>query len=230
VSGVGGDRIARGTAAMLALRRARIEDGARPLGWKVGFGSPAAFELLGTDRPLVGFLTDGSLLDDGATVRVGDWTTPMLEPEIAVHLAHDVEGDATHDDVRAAVGGLSAAIELADVDVTPADPERILAGNIYHRHVLLGPIDEGRTTAVGIRGRLLRDGQEIAATDTPEVATGELAEVVRLTAELLAASGERLRAGDVVITGSIVTPVKVAPGESVTAEIDPLGSLTVVIA
>ena len=54
--------------------------------------------------------------------------------------------------------------------------------------------------------------------------------MVRLTAELLAASGERLRAGDVVITGSIVAPVKVASGESVTAEIDPLGSLTVVIA
>jgi 2-keto-4-pentenoate hydratase len=223
-------RIVRGTAAMLELRRTRIEEGARTLGWKVGFGSPAAFELLGTDRPLVGFLTDRSLVDDGATVAVGDWTTPMLEPEIAVHLAHDVEGDATHDDVRAAVRGLSAAIELADVDVPPADPEPILAGNIYHRHVLLGPVDEGRTTAEGVRGRLLRDGEEIAATDTPEAATGELAEVVRLTAELLAASGERLRAGDVVITGSIVAPVKVAPGESVTAEIDPLGSLTVVLA
>jgi 2-keto-4-pentenoate hydratase len=169
-------------------------------------------------------------VDDGATVPVGEWTTPMLEPEIAVHMARDVEGDATRDDVQAAIGGLSVAIELADVDVPPADPEPILAGNIYHRHVLLGPVDEGRTTADGIRGRLLRDGEEIASTDTPEAATGELAEVVRLTAELLAANGERLRAGDVVITGSIVPPVKVAPGESVTAEIDPLGSLTVVIA
>jgi 2-keto-4-pentenoate hydratase len=222
-------RIARGTAAMLELRRKRLEEGARPLGWKVGFGSPAAFELLGIDRPLVGFLTDHGLVDDGATVPVGDWTSPMLEPEIAVHLAGDVDGDATHDDVRAAIGGLSAAIELADVDVPPADPEPILTGNIYHRHVLLGPVDDGRTTAEGVRGRLLRDGQEIASTDSPEAATGELAEVVRLTAELLAANGERLHAGEVVITGSIVPPVKVAPGESVTAEIDPLGSLTVLI-
>jgi 2-keto-4-pentenoate hydratase len=223
-------RIALGTVAMLALRRDRLDQGARALGWKVGFGSPAAFELLGTDRPLVGFLTDRSLVDDGATVPVGDWTAPMLEPEIAVHLARDVDGDASHDDVRAAIGGLSAAIELADVDVPPADPEPILAGNIYHRHVLLGPVDEGRTTADGVRGRLLRDGVEIAATDTPEAATGELAEIVRSTAELLAAHGERLRAGDVVITGSIVAPVKVGPGETVTAELDPLGSLTVVIA
>jgi 2-keto-4-pentenoate hydratase len=222
-------RIERGTAAMLELRRARLAEGARPLGWKVGFGSPAAFELLGIDRPLVGFLTDKSL-DDGAIVAVGDWTRPMLEPEIAVYLARDLEGDASHDDVRAAIGGLSAAIELADIDTAPADPEPIVAGNIFHRHVLLGQVDEGRTSADGIRGRLVRDGEEIAATDAPEAATGELVEVVRLTAELLASSGERLRAGDVVITGSIVPPVPVAPGERITAEIEPLGSLTVAIA
>ena len=39
-------RIARGTAAMLELRRARLAEGDRPIGWKVGFGSQAAFELL----------------------------------------------------------------------------------------------------------------------------------------------------------------------------------------
>jgi 2-keto-4-pentenoate hydratase len=52
---------------------------------------------------------------------------------------------------------------------------------------------------------------------------------VRLTAERLAAGGEHLRAGDVVITGSIVPPLNVAPGERITAEIEPLGSLTVAI-
>jgi 2-keto-4-pentenoate hydratase len=42
-------RIQRGTAAMLELRRTRLAEGDRPLGWKVGFGSPAAFELLGIE-------------------------------------------------------------------------------------------------------------------------------------------------------------------------------------
>jgi 2-keto-4-pentenoate hydratase len=221
--------VAEGMAAMLALRRERLDRGERPLGWKLGFGAPAAQERFGLDRPLVGFLTDAGVLGDGARVPVAGWTSPALEPELAVHLAHDVEADATPEQVTAAIGGLSAAIELADVDTPPSDPEAILAGNIFHRHVLLGPVDEGRTTADGVRGRLVRDGEEIAATDAPEAATGELAEVVRLTAELLAANGERLRAGDVVITGSIVPPVQVAPGETVTAEIEPLGSLTVTL-
>jgi 2-keto-4-pentenoate hydratase len=222
-------RLERGMRAMLARRAERLGAGERPLGWKVGFGSAAAIEALGTDRPLVGFLTDAALLDDGATVPIGGWTKPVLEPEIAVHLGADVGDGASWEDVRAAIHGLSAAIELADVDFEPTDPETILAGNIYNRHVLLGPVDTGRSRGDGVSGRLLRDGELVASTDSPEELTGEIVEVVRLTGELLAASGERLRAGEVVITGSVVPPLPVSPGETIVAELPPLGSLSVVL-
>jgi 2-keto-4-pentenoate hydratase len=215
--------------AMLDLRRGRLAGGDRALGWKVGFGSRAGRDQLGIDRPLVGFLTEGGLLPDGANVAIGGWTNPMLEPEIAVHLAHGVDGRATWEDARAAIGGLSAAIELADVDPPPADPESILAGNIYHRHVVLGPVDRTRSRPDGITGRVIRDGEEIAGTDTPETLTGDIVEVVRLTAELLAACGARLNAGEVVITGSIVPPLSVSPGQTVTVELPPLGALTVAL-
>ena len=219
-------RIERGMRAMLELRSSQLAAGARPIGWKLGFGTAAAFEQLRTDRPLVGFLTDRGLVADGASVPVGDWSAPMLEPEIAVHLARDL---GPGDDVRAAIGGLSAAIELADVDPPPADPEAILAGNIFHRHVILGPVDRGRISTDGVTGRLVRDGEEVASTDSPETLTGRVADVLEAAAEALAAAGERLRAGDVVITGSAVPPLAVAPGEQVTAELGPLGSLTVTL-
>jgi 2-keto-4-pentenoate hydratase len=220
-------RIERGTRAMLELRRERLAAGDRPLGWKVGFFAPAARERFGLDRPLVGFLVDGGLIADGAEVPIGGWATPMLEPEIAAHIAMDVSGDASWDEVRAAIGGLSAAIELADLDPPPEDVATIVAGNIYHRHVMLGPIDTERSSAEGVTGRVLRDGEELAATGDPSAAAGELVEVVRLTAELLAACGERLQAGEVVITGSVVPPVAVAVGEDVTVELPPLGRLGV---
>jgi 2-keto-4-pentenoate hydratase len=215
--------------AMLALRAERLNSGERAVGWKLGFGSAAAIEALGTDRPLVGFLTDAVLIEDGATVSVGSWTKPMLEPEIAVHLAADVEDGASWEDVRAAIRGLSAAIELADVEFAPEDPETILAGNIYSRYVLLGPVDPGRSRADGVSGRLLRNGELVAASDDPQELTGEIVEVVRLTGELLAASGERLRAGEVVITGSVLPPLRVSAGETIVAELPPLGSLSVTL-
>ncbi len=200
-------RVERGTRAMLDLRRARLAAGERPLGWKVGFGAPAALAKLGTDRPLVGFLTDAGRLDDGAAVSLAGWRNPMLEAEIAVVVGQ----------------GLAPAIELADLHPPPEDPEQILAGNIYHRHFLVGPVSE----ASGITARLLRDGDEIASTGTPSALTGELADVVRATAELLEACGERLRPGDIVITGSVFPPLAVRPGERYEAQLPPLGSVTV---
>jgi 2-keto-4-pentenoate hydratase len=223
-------RLKRGMQAMLARRAERLGAGERAIGWKLGFGSAAAVEALGTDRPLVGFLTDGALLDDGATVAVGSWTKPVLEPELAVHLETDVEEGASRTDVHAAIRGLSTAIELVDLDFAPGNPETILAGNIYNRHVLLGPVDTGRPSADGVSARLLRDGELVAATDAPEELNGEITEVLRLTAELLAASGERLRAGELVITGSVVPPLAVSPGETIVAELPPLGSLSVTLA
>jgi 2-keto-4-pentenoate hydratase len=219
--------ISDGMRDQLAVRRERLRAGERPLGWKVGLGTQAAMEKLGTGRPLAGFLMESSVVEDGASVPIGSWTSPAMEPEIAVHLGADVAPDASWEDVRAAIRGVSAAIELVDSSPPSTDPREILAGNIFHRHVLLGPVDEGRSTGEGIPARVLVDGEEVAANDAPGELTGEIVEVVRLTAELLGAVGERARAGEVIITGSMVPPVKVAAGQHVAVDLGPLGGLSV---
>jgi 2-keto-4-pentenoate hydratase len=73
---------------------------------------------------------------------------------------------------------------------------------------------------------VLIDGEEVGATDDPAALTGEIVEVVRLTAETLAECGERLRAGEVVITGSALPPQPVAAGQRVEVELGPLGALS----
>jgi 2-keto-4-pentenoate hydratase len=93
--------------------------------------------------------------------------------------------------------------------------------------VLLGPVTQADPDAV--TGRVLRDGEEIAANDRPAELTGRVDDVVRLTREALAAHGEAFRDGEVLITGSIVPPQPLEPGQRLTAELDPLGSLTVVL-
>ena len=221
------ERIIAGMRDQLAVRDELLRTGERQLGWKVGFAAPAAREKLGTDRPLVGFLLESAVLGDGASVAVGGWTAPALEPEIAVHLAEDVPAGASWEQVREAIGGLSAAIELADVSPPPEDPRAILAGNVFQRHVMLGPVDESRSTAEGIGGRVVVDGTEHSVSDDPASITGEVVEVVRLTGELLEAVGERLRAGQVIITGSVVPPVQIAPDQAVAIDLGPLGGLRV---
>ena len=203
-------RISRGTTRLLTAQRDALDQGAERLGWKAGFGAPAALAALGTDRPLVGLLTRERLLPDGAPVDVSGWTRPVLEAEVAVHLATDLGPAATSSEALAAVGGWSVAIELADVDRAPDDVEEIVAGNIFHRHVLLGPVVAARPEPLAFT--IARDGGEVARASDPEALTGELGAVLAAMADTVAACEDGLRAGDVVITGSVVPPIPLADG------------------
>jgi 2-keto-4-pentenoate hydratase len=210
----------------LAKRRELRSAGALHLGWKAGFGSNAAMERLGTSAPLFGFLLDRNLVKAGSTVSTAGWTRPVFEAEIAVHLGSDVRAGATALQTRAAIAGLGPAVELADFDPAVTGVEEILAGNIFHRHVVLGPVRTGDSID-GFEAILFRDGQEIARTSDPTQLTGDMIGVLQALAEVLEANGEGMRAGDVVITGSVVPPIEVAPGNALRAEIRPLGSIEV---
>ena len=218
-------RIVSGTTRMLAARRDAHDRGAVHLGWKAGFGAPAALASLGTDRPLVGFLTTDRLLPDGVAVDVSGWTKPVLEAEVAAHLAAGIDPGATPAEALAAVGGWSVAIELADLDRAPDDIEEILAGNIFHRGVLLGPVVPTRPDPLTFL--ISRDGAEAARTSRPEALTGELGSVLASMADTLAAGGAGLGAGDVVITGSVGPPIPVENGSTWLVESDGLGRVEV---
>ena len=209
-------RVARGLEAMLELRRARLAAAERRLGWKVAFGAPASLEQLRLEAPLVGFLTDRSLVESGSRVEIGSWTRPVLEPEVAARIG-----------LRAEIAALAPALELADVDRPLDDVEAIVADNIFHRGVVLGEFRAAAGLPAAVDARVLRDGSEHARTNAPEALTGEISVLVRHVAELLESQGESLRADDIVICGSIVPPIAIVPGEHVVFELDPFGRVDV---
>ncbi|MGH6769983.1 MAG: fumarylacetoacetate hydrolase family protein [Xanthobacteraceae bacterium] len=223
-------RVARGMRTQLAKRRVRIDAGDTPLGWKVGFGAPAAMAKLGIAAPLVGFLMRPALLPPGGVVSLAGWTKPVAEPEIAVHMGHDLPTGADIATVKSAIAALGPAIELADLDRPPDDVEAILAGNIYQRHVVLGMPDASRAggRTDGLSCHIMRGGAECARTDEPQAATGDILTIVRHVADLLAAFGERLRAGEVIITGSVVPPLFVeADEDGIEFVLEPIGDVAV---
>lgn len=220
------ERVVRGTTRLLETQGDALDHGAERLGWKAGFGAPAALASLGTAGPLVGFLTKERLLPDGASVDVSGWTKPVLEAEVAAHLTGDLGPDTTPAEALAAVGGWSVAIELADVDRAPVDVEKIVAGNIFHRHVLLGPVVPRRPE--GLAFAVTCDGDVIAATSEPEALTGKLGFVLASMARTLGCCDAALSAGDVVITGSVVPPVPLTSGSWV-VEAPGFGRISVVV-
>jgi 2-keto-4-pentenoate hydratase len=225
-------RISRGMTEQLRHRSELLRAGDKPLGWKLAFGGPAAMERLHINAPLVGFLLQSALLRSGSTVSLSNWKKPAAEPEIAVHLAKDLPANADRVTATAAIAGLGPAIELADVDHPSDDVEGTLARNIYQRHIILGSNDTTRAGGVldGLTCRVIRNGSEVACATDPQslqALTGELIDIVRHTANLVAAFGETLRAGQIIIAGSIIPPLWAAAGEEIVYQLAPVDTITI---
>jgi 2-keto-4-pentenoate hydratase len=221
-------RIERGMAAQLEAMPAALGPGEAPLGWKLGFGSPTSMQRFGIDAPLVGYLAPSGRIDAGGSVAIGRWTSPIAEPEIAVFVGADVPAGSDRSGVASAIAGLGPAIELVDVHPPPEDVEAILAWNLYQRGVVLGPVDRSRPGGAteGLVGEV-RVGDRTVRADDVTAMTGDPVELVRHVADVLGALGRSLEAGQVVITGSIVQPIAVRPGDHVRFGLAPVGEVDV---
>jgi 2-keto-4-pentenoate hydratase len=225
--------IKKGMTQQLATRRARIAAGETPLGWKVGLGAPASLEKLRIAAPAVGFLMQTARLPNGATISLKGYLRPVAEPEIAVRMARDLNGGATAAHALAAVESIRPAIELADLEPmpTPDNLDVVLAGDIYQRHVILGEQSRAGSSLAGLTSRVMRRGAEVSRTTDPEALTGKLGDIVAHVANTLAAFGEKLVAGDIVITGSITPPPLIEADEtSFGHALDPIGEVRVAFA
>ena len=223
-------RIARGMQAQLRSLRTRRDAGERQIGWKVGFGAPAAKQRAKIDAPLVGFLMQRAVLPSGASVSLRGWQKPVAEAEIAVHMDKDLPANSSHETVKAAIVALGPAIELADIDGPLDDVEGILAGDIFQRYVIIGPRDETRAglRLDGLSARVNRSGKDIPVPADLETNIGSIVETVRHVADVTAALGEGLRAGQLIICGSLTAPLMLEPGEhGLDYTLDPVGAISV---
>jgi 2-keto-4-pentenoate hydratase len=186
---------------------------------------------LSIGAPLVGFLTDQSLVRPGAVCSLEGWVNPIFELEVAVHMSVDLARASDPALVSAAIGGLSSAIELVDVD-SDIDVVSILGTNIFHRLVMVGPAHLARAggSVAGLAGHVTLNGETVATTRDVEAIPGPLLKTVAHVAAVLSEAGKALRKGDVIICGSVVEPVHVQPGDIVQGSIDPLGAMEITLA
>ena len=195
----------------LATWRAALDGGAERLGWKIGLNVPEVQQKLGITEPVIGHMTSRTRLASGATYTADAGAQLRAEAEIALLMGDD-----------GAVAGLAAAIELVDLAGAPGDLEGILAGNIFHRGVVLGEAAQVAPEAIaGVRMTI--DG-ETSTAPVPD----DFSDVVALVARLLGSQGERLEAGDWIIAGALIN-LPVVPGNRVAVEVDGLDPVDVAI-
>jgi 2-keto-4-pentenoate hydratase len=212
------ERVHRGTAAHLERWRERLKSGAERVGWKIGLNPPAAQERAGISEPVVGHMTDATLVFAGGTyMGVEDATRLLVEPEIYVELGDD-----------GAIAAIGAALEIVDMDMDVTDIEAVLAGNIFHRGVVFGEPDETGAGGdlAGLGARVVHSGKVVAEPDPADV-VGDPQVLVDLVARTLAEHGESLERGDRIILGTLIPALPVAAGDELALDLGESGAVSV---
>jgi 2-keto-4-pentenoate hydratase len=190
------------------------------IGWKVGLNATPVQQHFGITRPVLGHLTTASLIEPGSTHSLAEGVRVGVEPEVAIHLG-----------VGGKIASLGPAIEVVDLDPAITELDSILAGNVFHRGLVLGPALEGFDPAGldTLRATVTKNGS-VAESALFADAGEEPGDVVTLIGERLALVGEELAEGQVIIAGSLTPIVFVEPGDGIEVQLGPLGSLALTLA
>lgn len=210
------DRILRGMGALELKLKADLNGGAHQVGWKLAFGSPTGLADLQIEKPLVGYLLDRNQISNGSTIEISKWSKPVGEAEIAIYFGKNIPRSPSINEVMNCISALGPAIEVADIDLVSADPESILAGDIFQRHYILGEQDESRaggniedlTALISMPGGLISTVKDLQAL------TGEIPTILHHFAGIVEAFNGGVKAGEFLLIGSVVPPIIVCVGES----------------
>lgn len=217
-----------------AIQRLQLErwtaGGAAVRGHKVGLTSRVMQRQLGVDQPDYGQLLDSMIFADGQTLDPGAFLQPKVEPEIAFVLGRDLTGPGVNvvDAIRA-VDFVLPALEVIDSRIagwrigladTIADNASSGAVVLGTRPVPLADVDLRLTGCV-----LTVDG-EVAATGAGGAVLGNPINALVWLANTVGPRGVTLRAGQVVIPGSLTAAQPIRPGGVVSATFAGLGTVT----
>jgi 2-keto-4-pentenoate hydratase len=201
----------------------------RVVGIKLGMTSKVKRDALGIREPVYGRITEDMLVPPGQPITVAELIHPRAEPELALLVGRPIAPGASVAAVLAAIDAVYPAIEVADSRY--AEPFRLVdsvADNAGAARVVLGyqPRKPGDLVDLHVLGCVFShpDGFETAAGGA---AMGHPAAALAWLAGALAARGDRIEPGTVVLTGGLTAAVPLRVGERLTAEFDGLGPVEV---
>lgn len=178
-------------------------------GYKIGLTSPRMQAMCGIDSPIAGRVLAKRLLQDGVTLRRADHGRLGIEFEIGVRIGSDLPASAaphSAERVAAAVAAVAVAVEVVDdraAQYQGLDMASLVADNSWNAGVIIGPWQSHWPSLPELTGVVTRDGEVVDQGQGRDV-LGHPFNALTWLANHLAESGEGLRAGDVVATGSIV--------------------------
>ncbi|WP_428536667.1 2-keto-4-pentenoate hydratase [Rhodopila sp.] len=223
---------AEGAAVQVAL--AALVDNQRPAGFKIGATGKRMQAYLGVDAPIAGFIRHADLYRHQATLRFDDFIKPGVECEVAVRLARDLPpGPCSLPRALAAVGDFFAGIEIVDNrygDLAELGTPTLLADQMYHGAAVISDrhdINWRELPIDALHGRIWLDDGTADAGITSDLLGHPLNGLAWLAGSAEAAVFGGLKAGQVVLLGSVTPPLWLRAPATVTVAFPPLPPVTV---
>ena len=207
--------------------QARLADGRRIVGKKVGLTSRAVQQQLGVDQPDFGVLFDDMEFLDGDEVPIARLIQPKVEAEVAFVVGRELRHEApSWGEFVASLDCALPAIEIvdsaiADWKITLVDT---VADNASSGLYLLGlrPVAIGQLAASEFGMQLAVNGATVSV-GSGAACLGHPLRAAYWLARTMAARGQPLREGEVVLSGALGPMAGVKAGDQVSVRIGGLG-------
>ncbi len=209
----------------------RLKAGENLVGYKIGFTNIPAREKMGWPDSIYGHIMDSMVLKSGAEVPVNDLIAPKIECEICFKLGRDLGGKMLKvEEVLEATAGVSASFEICDSRFLGWNcpfPD-IYADNGFAGRIVL-PDQWHPVSQVDLRGEMVtmsQDGAEVGE-GIGESAMGHPARAVSWLADKLADRNKGLKAGQLIMTGTLTPISAMEKGSTYTASFSSLGKVNI---
>jgi 2-oxopent-4-enoate/cis-2-oxohex-4-enoate hydratase len=209
----------------------RIADGERLIGKKIGATSKAVQQRFGVNQPDFGFLTDAMQIEaDGMIGIAENLIQPMVEGELGFVLKRDIIGPGiTAAEVILATECIVPCIEIVDSRIADWDIayEDTVADNASSGLFIVGEqMADPRKLDLATLGMVLERNGEVVSTGAGAAALGSPARCIAWLANTLGRYGQSLKAGEILLSGSLVPVEPVRPGDHVSVHINGVGRVS----
>ncbi|GAX90524.1 2-keto-4-pentenoate hydratase [Effusibacillus lacus] len=212
------------------LVKIKLAQGCKILGPKMGLTSQAKMKQMNVEEPIYGYIFDYMALPNGGELRMQELIHPKVEAEIAFILGRDIEEPGVSGvQVLAATEYVTPALEIIDsrYENFKFNLPDVIADNASSSRVVLGSrLTRPSNLELDLVGVTLSINGEIKALGAGAAVLGHPANSVAMLANMLARKGEKLRAGDVILTGGVTEAVLLTVGDTVSAKLDGLGEVS----
>jgi 2-keto-4-pentenoate hydratase len=204
------------------------------VGRKIGCTSAVMQQYLRIPHPCSGGVFANGVHPSGAVLRHDDFVRVGVECEIAVRLGRDLkpsEAPFTADTAAQAIEAYLPAIEIVDdryADWRSMGAPTLVADDFFAAGCVLGTA-VSRSSApdlLKLAGRASVNGVEAGHGAGADV-LGHPHNALAWLANHLAADGHGLRAGEFILTGSLVQTIWLGAGDQVVMDLSALGAVTV---